>query len=202
MATLSENFVRLMGCKTCQELANVLFETIPPHIRTIYSKSDDVLNQMYKNLTSSGEYFEAFVAAQMMLINALGREDYSGSYGAVAAVLFSAIVDGEEVSQVALSLVWPVMAFCQKSPHPANAMTLAFMGTQIMQATNQLRQKGGTQLDGATAMLVFQSMSIFNILAIRKTPMMAPVDTDPIDYAMQMEKLGMKGAVKWVRENS
>jgi hypothetical protein len=202
MATLSENFVRLMSCNTCQELANALLQTIPPYVRASYPKSDDELNQMYKNLISSEDYFGAFVVAQLMLINALKKEDYAGSYGAVTAVLFSAIVDGTEAAQVALSLVWPVMAFCQDSPHSANAMTLAFMGTQIMQATNQLRQKGGAEMDGATAMLVFQSMSIFNILAIKKTPMMAQVDTDPLDYAMLMEQLGMKGAVKWVRENS
>ena len=102
------------------------------------------------------------------MINALKREDYAGSYGAVAAILTSAIPDGMETAQVALSLVWPVMAFCQKSLHPANAMSLAFIGNQIMQATNQLRQKGGTQQDGAAAMLVFQSMSIFNILAMER----------------------------------
>jgi hypothetical protein len=71
-----------------------------------------------------------------------------------------------------------------------------------LQATNQLRQKGGTQQDSASAMFVFQSMSIFHILAIRRTPFMAQIETDPMEYAKQMEQFGLRGAVKWVSKNS
>jgi hypothetical protein len=201
MTTVEENFARLMQCKDTQQLAEILAKPLPIPMRIISMMSDESLEQTYKSSLAQKDYFGAFSAAELVLINALRREDYVSIYAHVAAMLFTSILDDSETAFVCLSLVWPIVAFCQKGPKPENLATFAITGSWIMNASNQKRQEGGVPADGETAMLLFQSMSIFHILEIRKVGLPQP-DGDPMEYAKQMERFQLKGVVEWVSENS
>lgn len=202
MTTVGENFTRMMRCADTHQLAEILAEPLPIPAQVIHKMSDESLESTYKSSLANKDYFAAFSAAEMVLINALRRRDQVSIYAHVAAMLFTSILDDSETAFVCLSLVWPVIAFFEKRTKQSNLVALAMTGSWIMSATNQKRQEGGDEKDGMTAMLLFQSMSIFHILSIRKIPYMPKPDGDPAEYARQMEKMGLNGVVEWVLKNS
>lgn len=201
MTTVREYFIRMMKCTNTHQLAEILTEPLPIPAWVIHQMSDEELENTYKDSLANKDYFGAFSAAKMVLINALRREDRISIYAHVAAMLFTSILDGSETAFVCLSLVWPIIAFFEKRTVQANLVALAMTGSWIKSATDRKQQEGGTTQDGKTAMFLFQSMSIFHILAIKKTLSHVPVG-DPMEVATLMEQFGLKGTVNWVRENS